>query len=116
MRARAAALLALVLVACGGESTPEPAGAPAKPPSDRLVDLKKKPPLVNTLDIDPATKDFLLTTNRGFFRMFSCGFSVPRLLLKRARSTVSITSISRTEFAWRARRSPPRFFLPGIRV
>lgn len=38
-------------------------------PSSRLVDPTKGPPLVNALDIDPATQDFLLTTNRGFFRI-----------------------------------------------
>jgi len=77
MRARAAVLLALALTACGGATEPEaPTGAPAKPPSDRLVDLKKKPPLVNTLDVDPATQDFLLTTNRGFFRISSDGKTV----------------------------------------
>ena len=76
MRARAAVVLALALTACGGGDEPEPASAPAKPPSDRLVDLEKKPPLVNTLDIDPATDDFLLTTNRGFFRISSDGKTV----------------------------------------
>jgi hypothetical protein len=38
-------------------------------PSSRLVDFTKPPPWVNALDIDPASKDFLLTTNRGFFRI-----------------------------------------------
>lgn len=37
--------------------------------SSRLVDLAAKPPLVNALDIDPGDGDFLLTTNRGFFRI-----------------------------------------------
>lgn len=76
MKARAVVLLTLALAACGGEDEPEPAGAPAKPPSDRLVDLAKKPPLVNTLDIDPANDDFLLTTNRGFFRISADGKTV----------------------------------------
>ena len=40
----------------GGERAGGAHGAPAKPPSDRLVDFSKKPPLVNTLDIDPATQ------------------------------------------------------------
>ena len=31
---------------------------------------------MNTLDIDPATKDFLLTTNRGFWRISSDGKTV----------------------------------------
>ena len=37
--------------------------------STRLVDLSKKPPFVNSLDIDPESGDFLLTTNRGFWRI-----------------------------------------------
>ena len=60
---------------CGGDETPAPA-APAKAPSPRLVDFSKKPPYVNTLDIDPATKDFLLTTNRGFWRIAADGSKV----------------------------------------
>lgn len=70
-------VLALALAACGDEgASPDQAAAPPKPPSDRLVDLSKKPPLVNTLDIDPANKDFLLTTNRGFFRISEDGKTV----------------------------------------
>ena len=59
------ALLALAgaLAACGG-SEPEDRSR-----SERLVDLQKKPPYVNSLDIDPRTREFLLTTNRGFFRI-----------------------------------------------
>ena len=55
MRARAA-LLALVLVAagCGGDDPAPP--APAKARSERLVDFSKKPPFVNTLDIDPRQR------------------------------------------------------------
>jgi hypothetical protein len=37
--------------------------------SSRLVDFSKKPPFVNGLEIDPVSKDFLLTTNRGFWRI-----------------------------------------------
>ena len=50
--------------------------APAKAPSPRLVDFSKKPPFVNTLDIDPATGDFLLTTNKGFWRIAKDGSKV----------------------------------------
>lgn len=57
-----------LLAGCGssGDGT-TPNGS--RPPSDRLVDLSAKPPLVNALDIDPATGDFLLTTNKGFWRI-----------------------------------------------
>jgi BNR/Asp-box repeat len=61
--AAAALALALALGGCGA-ATDEPMER-----SSRLVDFTKKPPFVNALDIDPATKDFLLTTNRGFFRI-----------------------------------------------
>jgi photosystem II stability/assembly factor-like uncharacterized protein len=33
------------------------------------VDFTQPPPWVNALDIDPKTGEFLLTTNRGFFRI-----------------------------------------------
>jgi len=61
-------LLALVLCAgiagCGGEAS-DAVGAP----SSRLVDFTRAPPYVNAFDIDPESKDFLLTTNRGFYRI-----------------------------------------------
>lgn len=61
-----AALVALALAGCGGSG----AGSAAETPkSSRLVDLEAKPPLVNALDIDPADGRFLLTTNRGFFKI-----------------------------------------------
>ena len=59
-----ACLLAAAAVAaagCGGDT--------GKGTSTRLVDLSKKPPFVNSLDIDPESGDFLLTTNRGFWRI-----------------------------------------------
>ena len=63
-------LAALAAAGCGG-SQDAAGGSPAqsRPLSDRLVDLGKKPPLVNALDVDPATGDYLLTTNRGFWRI-----------------------------------------------
>ncbi|MEA2189597.1 MAG: hypothetical protein QOK16_4608 [Solirubrobacteraceae bacterium] len=60
----AVATLALATTGCGAPAAPQGAAR-----SDRLVDFTKKPPYVNALDIDPETKDFLLTTNRGFFRI-----------------------------------------------
>lgn len=71
---RAALVLVVLLAGCGG-SDPAPS-APAREPSARLVDFSKKPPYVNTLDIDPQTKDFLLTTNRGFWRIAADGSEV----------------------------------------
>ncbi len=61
----AAAAIALAAGGCGSSSPPDG----ARERSDRLVDFSKKPPYVNALDVDPRTKDFLLTTNRGFFRI-----------------------------------------------
>jgi hypothetical protein len=60
------AALALAVGGCGSAAGPTSGGATR---SSRLVDFTKKPPYVNALDIDPQTKDFLLTTNRGFFRI-----------------------------------------------
>jgi photosystem II stability/assembly factor-like uncharacterized protein len=57
--------LALALAGCGSSSSSDDGGRR----SDRLVDFAKQPPYVNALDIDPESKDFLLTTNRGFFRI-----------------------------------------------
>jgi hypothetical protein len=37
--------------------------------SARLVDFSKRPPYVNGLEIEPGSGDFLLTTNRGFWRI-----------------------------------------------
>jgi hypothetical protein len=74
--AAAVASLALVLGGCGGSET--------SGQSTRLVDLSKKPPFVNALDIDPDSGDFLLTTNRGFFRIDPDEGSVKRL-----RATIS---------------------------
>jgi hypothetical protein len=53
--------LAAALTGCGDTSSAQH--------STRLVDQSKKPPFVNALDIDPDSGDFLLTTNRGFYRI-----------------------------------------------
>jgi hypothetical protein len=70
---RAAGLVIAVLVAaatgCGGDDTSR-AGVPASyRPSDRFVDFSKRPPFVNSFDVDAKTGEYLLTTNRGFFRI-----------------------------------------------
>jgi hypothetical protein len=41
--------------------------------SARLVDFGKRPPYVNGLEIAPGSGDFLLTTNRGFWRISRSG-------------------------------------------
>jgi hypothetical protein len=62
-RAVALALLAtLGASGCGGAD--EAAGR-----SGRLVDFSKRPPFVNSLERDERNGEFLLTTNRGFFRI-----------------------------------------------
>jgi photosystem II stability/assembly factor-like uncharacterized protein len=55
------AAAALAATGCGSDTS--------SGKSTRLVDLSKKPPFVNSLDIDPENGDFLLTTNRGFWRI-----------------------------------------------
>ncbi len=62
------AVLAVALAA-GGCSSEATDGAGDASRSSRLVDFGKDPPFVNSLDIDPRTHEFLLTTNRGFFRI-----------------------------------------------
>ena len=48
---------------CGDSSDERPGR------SGRLVDFSKRPPFVNSLERDPESGEFLLTTNRGFFRI-----------------------------------------------
>jgi len=63
MRAGLAVLAAtaIAIAGCGGSSD-------STERSSRLVDFSKKPPFVNSLERDPSG-GFLLTTNRGFFRI-----------------------------------------------
>jgi hypothetical protein len=63
------ALLAATLAGCGSSSTPPDATPDPEELSDRLVDFSKKPPYVNSLDIDPKNGEFMLTTNKGFWRI-----------------------------------------------
>ena len=73
---RRAALLALVLARGLRRRRRRPRRRRRRRRSPRLVDFSKKPPLVNTLDIDPANGDFLLTTNKGFWRIAHDGSKV----------------------------------------
>lgn len=74
---RAAALIAVLVVSgCGGEDDAapggaEPSGLPAAPApeANRVVDPAAPPPSINALDVDPVANEFLLTTNRGFYRI-----------------------------------------------
>ena len=62
----------LLLAGCGSEA--EPAAR-----SERLVDFSKDPPFVNSLEQDARTGEYLLTTNRGFFRIDPENDSVRRV-------------------------------------
>jgi photosystem II stability/assembly factor-like uncharacterized protein len=70
-----AVALALAVAGCGSSETDAKVG----PRSDRLVDFSLQPPFVNALEIDPATEDFLLTTNRGFWRISPSGEKVTEI-------------------------------------
>jgi hypothetical protein len=63
--------LALWLLAQAGTAlnVKDAEAAGPKPRSARLVDFTKKPPFVNGLEVEPQSGSFLLTTNRGFFRI-----------------------------------------------
>jgi hypothetical protein len=75
MRRAVAAALAAGLCAAGcGDSSSGDAGG-----SSKLVDLSKRPPFVNSLERDEETGEFLLTTNRGFFRVDPSDDSVRRV-------------------------------------
>jgi hypothetical protein len=64
MRRALALVLAGALLAAGCGDSDESAGR-----SDRLVDFSKRPPFVNSLEYDGDSGQFLLTTNRGFYRV-----------------------------------------------
>jgi photosystem II stability/assembly factor-like uncharacterized protein len=64
MSRRHALILAAALCAVGCGDSAESSGR-----SDRLVDFSKRPPFVNSLERDEGSGEFLLTTNRGFFRI-----------------------------------------------
>jgi hypothetical protein len=60
--------------ACRGDERP-----PAAARSDRLVDFSERPPYVNSLVYDERTREYLLTTNRGFFRIDPADDTVTRV-------------------------------------
>jgi len=64
MTKRALCLMAVLLAGCGSDGN---GGGGER--SDRLVDFSQKPPFVNALEVDPRDESFLLTTNRGYFRI-----------------------------------------------
>lgn len=66
---RLALAAALLAAGCGGGGGGGSAAPDDGRQSTRLVDPSRKPPWVNALDIDPADGHFLLTTNRGFYRI-----------------------------------------------
>jgi photosystem II stability/assembly factor-like uncharacterized protein len=72
-RASALVLLAALCAAGCGDSDGSARG------SDRLVDFSKRPPFVNSLERDEHSGEFLLTTNRGFFRIDPEADSVRRV-------------------------------------
>src|SRR5687767_15500774 len=74
----AAVIAVLALGGCGEDDAArtgaQPSGLPSAPatPStaaNEVVDPAAPPPTINALDIDPDSDEFLLTTNRGFFRI-----------------------------------------------
>ena len=70
------ALVALALLAVAGCGSGSDAGGGGKGTSTRLVD-PAKPPLINSFDIAPDGS-FLLTTNKGFFRISKDGKKLTR--------------------------------------
>lgn len=78
MRTWSLALMAsaALLAGCGGGSSTGSTGGGGDATSNRLVDLEAEPPYVNALELDPRTKDFLLATNRGFWRVTPDGEDV----------------------------------------
>jgi hypothetical protein len=64
---RRAAALALMAALCAAGCGDSSSGDGER--SDRLVDFSKRPPFVNSLERDAESGEFMLTTNRGFFRV-----------------------------------------------
>ena len=75
-------LAATAAAGCGSQGSADTPSAGKR--SDRLVDFSKKPPYVNSLDVDPRDGSLLLTTNRGFWRIDPAKDAV-----KQVRGTIS---------------------------
>lgn len=82
-RGAVAAGLAVAALGAGGCGSDRLSGAQGgdapretRSKSSRLVDFSKQPPYVNSLGVDLATDDLLLSTNRGFFRIARDGGKV----------------------------------------
>ena len=73
MNAKLALLVAGSIALAGCGSSEKKAGPDPSQLSDRLVDLSLKPPFVNGLDVDPVNGEFMLTTNKGFWRITKDG-------------------------------------------
>lgn len=73
-------LAALGIGGCGSDRLSGAKGGDApretRGKSSRLVDFSQRPPYVNSLGVDLATDDLLLSTNRGFFRIARAGGKV----------------------------------------
>lgn len=69
----ACALLAAGATGCGSDRLSDAEGGAApraeRAPANPVVDRTKEPPFVNSLGVDRARDELLLTTNRGFFRI-----------------------------------------------
>jgi photosystem II stability/assembly factor-like uncharacterized protein len=77
MRRSVALAVLAALGASGCGDSDEAAGR-----SDRLVDFSKRPPFVNSLERDERSGDFLITTNRGFYRVDPASGGVRRVRAK----------------------------------
>jgi hypothetical protein len=75
LRARLVLLVAVALAGCGGDGG---AAQSTGSRSARLVDFGQEPPYVNSFVVTDD-EDFLLTTNKGFFRISSDGKDVERV-------------------------------------
>lgn len=78
MRALVAAVaVAVGLAGCGGGGD-----EPAKRRSSPLVDASAPPPLINAFEHDERTGEYLLTTNKGYFRIDARSDRVQRVEAK----------------------------------